>query len=41
MAESINEMKLRGEPLRIPEHSLLYIMGGDDEGCWSMGGCGE
>ena len=23
MAESIDEMKLRGEPLRVPDHSLL------------------
>ena len=23
MAESINEMKLRGKPLRVPDHSLL------------------
>ncbi len=23
VAESINDMKLRGEPLRVPDHSLL------------------
>ena len=23
MAKSIDEMKLRGEPLRVPDHSLL------------------
>ena len=44
MPESIDEMKLRGVPLRVPDHSLLLwdsremVMAG---GCWSMGGFGE
>ena len=38
MTESIDEMKLRGEPLRVLDHSLLLwkvVMHG---GCWSMRG---
>ena len=35
MVESIDEMKLRGEPLRVPDHSLLLwevVM--EDVGMW-------